>query len=62
MPARHDVSPGDHLSLLAARAGFGDVKRILDHPDNQAIANRDHPAILNPGEVVVIPDSRSSGW
>lgn len=62
MPVRHDVASGDHLALLAARAGIGDVRRILDHGENSALASRPHPAILEPGEVVVIPDFQAANF
>jgi N-acetylmuramoyl-L-alanine amidase len=56
MPSQHTVAPGEHLTAIAAAAGFGDTKPILQHPDNAELAKRPHPTILEPGEQLTLPD------
>ena len=56
MPS-HTVQPGEHLSRIAAQYGFFDQRTIWDHPQNAALkALRDSPNVLNPGDVLFIPD------
>jgi hypothetical protein len=54
----HKVQEGEHLAMLAAQAGFAELKPLLDDPHNQAIAARRHPNILEPDETVFVPDRR----
>lgn len=56
MPTSHTIVRGEHLALVAFRAGFGDVQPVLDHPDNSTFAGRPHPTILDVGEALTIPD------
>ena len=51
---RYLVKAGDHLVALAARMGFDDPKRILEHPDNAGLKGRKNPALLDPGEELTI--------
>ena len=56
MPA-YTIQQGDHLSALAERFGFFELKSIWDHPKNAALkAKRKDPHILFPGDELFIPD------
>lgn len=57
MPTRWTVRPGDTLSGLAARFGFGSADDLHAHPDNAELKQRrPKPEQLLPGDVVIIPD------
>ena len=57
MPSNHNVEQGDHISKIAEKHHFFDYNIIWDDGANAAIkAKRDNPHVLNPGDVVVIPD------
>jgi hypothetical protein len=57
MPTRYVVQPGDYLARIAAGAGFRDWSVIWNDPANAELKKlRKHPHILQPGDVVVIPD------
>jgi hypothetical protein len=54
---QHDVKQGDHLSRIAAEAGFADFHTVWDHPENQALKDkRKNPQILLPGDTVFLPE------
>ncbi|HYV46599.1 MAG TPA: LysM peptidoglycan-binding domain-containing protein [Myxococcaceae bacterium] len=56
MPTRYTVKPGDCLSSIAARFGFG-WRTLYDAPDNAELKKkRPNPNVIFPGDVVVIPD------
>jgi hypothetical protein len=56
MPS-YTVQKGDHLSALAEKFGFRQVKTIWDHPKNAALkSKRKDPHILHPGDELFIPD------
>ncbi|WP_284618589.1 hypothetical protein [Aquabacterium humicola] len=53
----HIVEQGDHLSSIAEKAGFHDLRTIWDHPENAALkALRKNPHVLQPGDSVFIPE------
>jgi hypothetical protein len=52
----HVVRQGDHISAIAADAGFGDFHLIWDHPENAALAQVRDPHALLPGDRIFIPD------
>jgi LysM domain len=61
MSIRHRVEQGDSLASIAKQYGFGDWRKIYDHPDNQALKQkRKSPHILMPGDVVFIPDKEEA--
>jgi hypothetical protein len=51
------VRSGQHLALVASQAGCSGAA-ILSHPGNSHLASRPHPGMLDPDEVVIIPDPR----
>lgn len=56
MTRQHTVRQGESLISLAQRYGTT-AEKIRDHPDNQGLHQvKRHRSILNPGDVVVIPD------
>ncbi len=56
MSTKHVVVEGDCISSLAHRCGFI-WETIWYHPDNEDLRQRrKDPNILNPGDIVVIPD------
>lgn len=56
---KHVVKDGDCISSLAAKYGFGEAKRIWDHPDNASLkALRPDPNQLHPGDEVTIPERK----
>lgn len=58
MGKSHLVAEGDHLIGLLGKYKFSSPNIILDCPENQAIAARPHPHILEPGDVVAIPEQK----
>ena len=53
----YTIQQGDHLSALAEKFGFRELKSIWDHPSNAALkAKRKDPHILFPGDQLFIPD------
>src|SRR5579862_4427830 len=59
MARRHVVRQGECLSLIAARYGFADWRTLYDHPQNAALKRkRPNPNVLEPGDVVAIPERR----
>lgn len=58
MPTSHTVKPGECIASIAAAEGFF-PDTIWDHPDNAELAAaRESPYVLQPGDVVVVPDLR----
>jgi N-acetylmuramoyl-L-alanine amidase len=52
------VAQGDTMYTIADRFGISDWRTICDHADNAALrAKRPHPHVLEPGDVVAIPDA-----
>lgn len=59
MPTNHKVQPGEYLAQIAARYGITDYRQIWDDPHNAALkVKRPSPNVLNPGDVLFIPDRR----
>ena len=59
MAVSHTVKEGEHLSGIAARYGFRDYRTIWNHPQNADLKSRRRdPHVLNPGDVVFIPDKK----
>src|SRR5262245_7341677 len=57
MANKHIVQQGDCLSSIAAQYGFGDYRKIYDDPANAELKKRrPNPNVLQPGDVVNIPD------
>lgn len=56
-PKPHVVRHGEYLTALAFRAGTT-VEAILADPKNGEIKKSRHPEILNPGDIVYLPDPR----
>jgi N-acetylmuramoyl-L-alanine amidase len=55
----HVVEQGEHIALIAERAGFRSAKTIWDAPENAALRKkRDNPHVLMPGDVVFVPDKQ----
>jgi hypothetical protein len=53
----HTVEQGEHILRIAEKYHFFDYTIIWDDGANAAIkTKRDNPNVLNPGDVVVIPD------
>jgi hypothetical protein len=57
MPKTHTVVQGDCLEKIAHQYGFF-PETIWNHPDNAKLRELRDPAVLLPGDVVVIPDLR----
>jgi len=56
MPISHTVKPGDCISSIADQHGRF-WQQLWDHADNAQLKDlRKDPNVLNPGDVVVIPD------
>lgn len=55
------VRQGDCVASIAAAHGIGDIRRIMDHPDNRALFETEGRAggILLPGDVLAIPMRRN---
>src|ERR1700721_2282773 len=54
------VQQGDHLSGIAREPGFADYRTIWNHADNaQLRKDRENPHVLNPGDVIHIPEKES---
>jgi hypothetical protein len=57
MSLPHPIVPGECLSSVAHRYGFGEARAIWSHPDNAELRKkRPDPNALLPGDVVAIPD------
>lgn len=53
----YKVEQGDHLSALAEKFGFRDLKTIWEHAKNSALkSTRKDPHILLPGDQLFIPE------
>ena len=56
MPEQRKVGPGDHLTAIAERLGLPDTQTILAESANESFRDRPHPEMLNPGEILSLPD------
>lgn len=56
MPTQYKVKPGDHLTAIADRLGLEDTETLLSQPGNSALADRKRPEMLDPDEILAIPD------
>jgi N-acetylmuramoyl-L-alanine amidase len=57
---RHVVQEGETLPAIAKRFGFQSHKPIFDHPANAELKKRrPNPNVLNPGDVVFVPERES---
>jgi putative peptidoglycan binding protein len=57
MPTDHVVEAGEHIAGIAHQHGFLNWQTIWDDPANAALkAKRSSPAVLAPGDRLVIPD------
>jgi hypothetical protein len=57
MARTHVVLEGETLESIAAAQGFHDFRKLYDSPENAALRlKRPHPALVAPGDEVVIPD------
>src|ERR1022692_4895855 len=57
MPTEHVVAEGEHIAGIAQQHGFLSWKPIWDDPGNGDLkAQRGSPAVLAPGDRLVIPD------
>lgn len=50
------VQQGDHLSSIAADAGFANFHTIIDDGGNSDVAGKRDPHVLFPGDQLAIPD------
>lgn len=50
----HTVSNGENLSVIAARYGVQNWRRIYDIPENRAVIGA-NPSLIHPGQVLIIP-------
>jgi len=58
MPVEYRVRQGDDIASIAAKYGFT-VDALWSNPANNDLKNlRENPDILNPGDIVVVPDIR----
>lgn len=54
--AKHEVKPGECMSVIAAQHGFHDYSVLYDHPDNKKLKKaRPNPNVLDPGDKVAVP-------
>jgi hypothetical protein len=59
MSASHTIVQGEHVSRIAAKYGFRNFLTLWDHPKNaQLKKQRVNPNVLNPGDVLYIPDKQ----
>jgi len=59
MPIDHVVRQGEYLSQIAEVYGFHSFKTIWDDPTNADLKTlRQSPNVLNPGDVLKIPDNQ----
>lgn len=57
-PRVHVVQKGEFLSKIAKKYGYGDWKKIYDHPANAPFrANRPDPSLVQVGDEICIPDA-----
>ena len=57
MPRKHKVKQGEGIKKIAQEYGFPFWKTIWDDSDNAALRDlRKNPGILQPGDIVIIPD------
>lgn len=58
MPINYTVKQGDSIASIAYKHGFF-PDTLWNHPNNRELkANREHPNVLKPGDIVFIPDLR----
>ncbi len=59
MPSKHLVQQGETLYTIAKLQGFLNWRTIYDAPENGELRElRPNPQVLQPGDVVVIPDNK----
>ncbi len=59
MPTEHRVQQGESLYTIAKQHGFLNWRTIYDAPENDALRDaRPNPQVLQPGDVVIIPDDQ----
>jgi N-acetylmuramoyl-L-alanine amidase len=55
--ATHKVEEGQTLYTIAHSNGFANWRTIYDHPSNEELrAKRPNPQVLQPGDIIQIPD------
>ncbi len=60
MPTNHVVQQGESLYTIAQQNGFLNWRTIYDAPENDDLRQRrPNPQVLQPGDVVVIPDDQN---
>jgi len=58
MPVKHQVRKGDDISSIAAKHGFT-IDTLWNDPANKDLKDkRKDPDVLNPGDIVIVPDKR----
>lgn len=63
MSTTHLVQQGEHLIGIAALYGFRDFRTIWEDPSNSELKEkRGNPNVLQPGDVVVIPDKKPKSF
>jgi hypothetical protein len=59
MAQSYTVKPGDHISSIAEEFQFRDYKNIWEDGGNaQLRQSRSNPDVLNPGDIINIPDKK----
>jgi N-acetylmuramoyl-L-alanine amidase len=57
MATTHNVEQGETLYSIAKKHGFANWRAIYDHPTNEELRiKRPNPQVLQPGDLVQIPD------
>lgn len=58
MPIRHTVRPGECLASIAFERGLLPAT-VWNHPDNESLRDARDEFVLQPGDVLVVPDTRT---
>jgi hypothetical protein len=56
VPGQRSIQAGDHLTKIAEQLGLPDTETILSLEANAPLRDRPHPEMLDPGELVTLPD------